>query len=223
MCKSLGFGGQVVGRVAFAVCVLISAGLAQAAPLGIGATLFPVSGELDPTGGVPVSACPAVRLPFNSSTFSGFLTSSVLTGDPSNPLGGLTFTYWLENNPTSINVNARLTVNDWTGFLTDASYQSLLPGGPPANAGVRPAYTDRLTADVVGFSFLGAPIGFGPISPGAYSALLVVQTNAPTCVGTIASVIDGTVATVNTYGPAPEPSTLALLGLAGITLIRRRR
>lgn len=224
MCKSLGFGGHVVGRITVAVCVLVFAGIAQASPLGVGATVFPVSGEMDPTGGVAVAACPSIRLPYATSTFSGFLTSTVVSGDPSNPLGGLTFTYWLENNAASVNVNARLTVNDWTGFLTDASYQSLILGGPPANTGVRPTYVDRLTPDIIGFSFLGAPIGFGAIAPGGFSALLVIQTNAPTCVPTIASVIDGTVASVNTYGPAPEPTTLSLLLLSGsLALIRRRR
>ena len=208
--------GKSVGAFVAVFSIFVAATIAQAGPLGIGGTLFPVPGEPDPTGGA--SVCGPVTFPYATATFSGTLTSNVLSGDPSNPFGpaGLTFTYLLHNNAASVNVNARLTVTDWTGFLTDASFQA-------PTVGVRPTYVDRLTPDVVGFSFLSAPIGFGPITPGANSALLVIQTNATTCVPTIANVIDGAVATVNTYGPAPEPCTIALLGLGGLALIRRRR
>ena len=217
MILSLGILSRRICYVVAIACVLSSAMVANAAPLGVGQTLYPAPGEPDPTGGQVV--CPSITFPYATATFSGTLTSAVLAGDPSNPYagtGGLTFVYMLHNNASSINVNARFTVRDWTGFSTDASFQI------PAS-GVQPTNIDRITADVVGFSYLNPPIGFGPIAPGANSALMVVQTNATTCVPAIANVIDGAVATVNTYGPAPEPSTLALLGLAGLALARRRR
>ena len=196
-------------------CVLLSAVAVQASPLAIGQTQFPAIGEPDPTGGV--AACPTISFPYATATFSGTLTTSVLIGDPSNPFpGGLTFTYILHNDATSSNTNARLTTRDWTGFATDASYQIPL-------SGIAPAYYDRITADVVGFSFAAPPLGAGSIGPGASSDLLVVQTNATQCVPAIANVIDGAVATVNTWGPAPEPASLAFLALGGLALIRRRR
>ena len=74
--------------------VLVVTAIAQAAPLGVGATLFPVPGEPDPTG-----ACAGLRPAYgsgSSGTFSGTLFSVVLFGDPSNPYpGGLTFVYQL--------------------------------------------------------------------------------------------------------------------------------
>ena len=52
-------------------------------------------GETDPTGGTVLSSLSA---PFVAGTYSGTLISQVISGDPSNPLGGLTFTYLLTNN-----------------------------------------------------------------------------------------------------------------------------
>jgi hypothetical protein len=215
MANSLSLIGSRFGRLAAVACVILAATISLAAPLGTGQTLYPAPGEPDPTGGVAACGSP-VTYAFATGTFSGTLTTTVIAGDPSNPYGGLTFTYVLHNDATSTNVNARLTTRDWTGFSTDASYQT------PAT-GVIPTYIDRLTVDVIGFSFQGPPIGAGPIPPGANSAVLVVQSNAHTCVDAIANVIDGSTANVQTLGPAPEPSALVLLAMGGFALIRRRR
>lgn len=171
---------------------------AAAAPLGVGGLLFPAPAAPDPTGGVLIAG--GVPVPFASTNYSGTLTSSVIAGDPSNLLGGLTFTYLLASDASSINMISRLTVNGYAGFMTDASYQS-----PPM--GIMPAYADRLTADVVGFSFISFPVGAGLISPGSHSALLVVQTDAPAFTTSFASVIDGTVVSPPIYAPIPEPAT----------------
>jgi hypothetical protein len=90
-----------------------------------------------------------------------------------------------------------------------------------------PTLIDRPTAATVGFSFF-AIIGPGTLTPGTTSALLVVQTNAPSFTPTFASVIDGTVATVASYAPSPvipEPSTLGLatVVIAGMGAYPRRR
>src|ERR1043166_3351421 len=197
------------------VAMLLFAAGANAAPLVANQTIYPAPGEPDPVGGNV--ACGPLVQHFTTATFSGNLTSTVIVGDASNPYGGLTFTYVVSNDASSANVQTRLSVNGYNGFLTDAKYQA-----PPA--GVRPAYVDRdITSDVVGFSFLGAPAGFGQIQPGQQSALLVIQTNATTCANSFASVIDGSVASIPTYAPAPEPTTLALLGLGVFALLRRRR
>ncbi|MEX2139567.1 MAG: Ig-like domain-containing protein [Pirellulales bacterium] len=105
---------------------------------------------------------------FASQTFTGFLTSSVIEGDKSNPLGGLTFTYQLANDSTSRSPLNRIALSSFANFPTDVSRQ--LAGSPPSQA-------DRINVDTVGFSFQSGTAQ-GPLLPGAQSSLLVIQTSA---------------------------------------------
>jgi hypothetical protein len=170
--------------------------------------LHPAPGEAGPTGGVVLATS---TLPFVSPTYTGTLTTTVIRGDTTNPFGAtaLTFTYVLSNGPGTHSIN-RFTVNGFEGFTVDSSYQTPLPGGT-----IAPAYTDRETnGSSVGFSFVSAPVGAGPLGPTLTSATLVLQTNATTFVPQLASVLDGFPATVGTFAPVPEPSTIALAGFA---------
>src|SRR5262245_3880011 len=176
---------RIVSRLilALALCLLCARGFA--APLVPGATIA-AAGEPDPTGGV-VQAGTGVAVPFASppgpGSFSGTLTTTVLAGDPSNALGGLTFTYRLTNSPNSLAALERMTNLNFTGFLTDVSYQT------PA-VGVAPTSVDRdASGSTVGWSF--SPLGAGVIQPGASSALVVIQTNAQFFAPVNANVIDG--------------------------------
>jgi hypothetical protein len=148
------------------------------------------------------------------------LTSTVLSGDPTNPLGGLTFTYLITNDATSSDSIDRLTINSYTGVGVDAGFD------PPP--GVAPTLINRsVTGDTVGFSFFGPPFGPGELLPGSGSTLLVVRTDSPLFAPTFASVINGTVTSVASFAPTavPEPSSLTLLALgivAGALRLRRR-
>ena len=197
--------------------LLLGVGVApvDATPLPVGGSLFPVSGEVDPTGGA-VEVPTGVTVPFASGGFSGTLTSTVILGDPSNALGGLTFTYLVTNDAVSSNVISRVTVDSFTSFMTDVSYQTPAPGGS-----VVPSLVDRLTADVVGFSFFptDVPGAFGVLSAGTSSALLVVQTDAQTFANTSAFVIDGDAVNVASYAPLPEPGSFCLATLGVICLL----
>ncbi len=204
-------------RVALFVCLAALAAPALAVPLFPGATAFAV-GEPDPIGGIVVAG--GVPVPFATAQYSGTLTSTVLAGDASNPYGGLTFTYLLTNDAVSSGEIERLTINDYLGFLTDVSFQ--IP-----TVDIVPTLNNRsIAGDVLGFTFIGAPVGAGTLTPGTTSALLVVQTDAPLFEPTFASVIDGTVVSVASFGPlVPEPSTLVLagMGLASLPLVARMR
>lgn len=194
----------------------------HAAFLPPGGTLYPAPGG--PLPGGAIAAGTGIPVPFASGLYSGKLTSTVLVGDPTNPfvgVGGLTFTYALTSDPTSIDSLERLTVNNFAPFLTDADYVL----GP----GLAPALIDRSVAGTVGFSFIQAPIGPGKLAPGAATTLIVVYTNATLFAPTFANVIDGAVTSVTSFAPGvavPEPATLLLtmIGVVplGISLRFRR-
>lgn len=215
--------GQKLLWILAASTVIIS-GVSQTAwavPLVPGMEDVLAVGEPDPTGGVVVAG--GVPVPFVALTFTGTLTSTVIAGDPSNPYGGLTFTYQISNDPGSPNAINRLTVQDaeLPLFLTDVSYQT------PA-AGVIPTLMGRPTADVVGWSWIAPILGSGVILPGTTSAVVVIQTNALYWKPIVANVIDGSTANPPSFGPTvPEPSGLVLAGLGSVGLalglLRRRR
>src|SRR4051794_11115908 len=110
---------KLVCGVAVASVIAICSNV-QAAPLAPGATI-PAPSEPDPTGGVvkPGTGGAVGFAAGGAAPYSGTLTSTVIAGDPSNPLGGLTFTYRLSNDGTSLSALERMTNIDFTGFLTD--------------------------------------------------------------------------------------------------------
>lgn len=199
----------VIGMVA--VC----AAQAWAAPLLPGTSVAAVV-EPDPVGGVVVAG-PMVT-PLIGAAFTGTLTSTVISGDTSNPYGGLTFVYEVANADTSIHSIGRVTLNGFAGFLTDVSYG--------AGGGLAPATMDRsaVTGDTVGYSFVGPPLGPTVLPPGAKSTLLVVQTDAPMWTTAIGNAINGSIAAGPIYSPMiPEPATLGFMALAGLGLLTGRR
>lgn len=211
-------------RLAACVGLVLAASVAtpaHGAALAPGSVLIPGAAEPDPVGATLLFSTGPVPFVVPGS-FSGTLTSSVYSPDPSNPLGGVTLTYLIANDAPSSNSIGRLTVTEFLGWATDGSYQ--VP-----TAGVAPASIDRnVSGDVVGFNFVPTPVDplTGFLVPGASSALLVIQTDAPSYGPAIGNVIDGGVASVAALGPAvPEPSTIALVlgGLATLGVYRLRR
>jgi hypothetical protein len=179
-------------QTAFAVAVTAPSGTSQAGPLS-----QTFSGGAGPTA------------------FSGTLVSQVLQENlANNPLGGLTFTFKVSNDPTSLSAISRLTTDDFTGFQTDVGY--VTPGVPPTS-------NDRNGAAVVGWSFTSVGNGAqGFINANQSSALLVIRTDAPSFKSITANLLAGGPATAASFGPAPEPAALALLAMGGL-LIKRRR
>ena len=206
------------------VLALMSASVAvRAAPLPPGVTLQPVPGEPDPTGFTGVTA-PVVGSFSEPSSITGAVLSRVWFGDASNPYGGLTFSYAIQNNAASVNAIARLDLSGFGGLLVDASYQTPVPTGL-----VVPVFADRRITgngpgegDVVRFAFAAGDGGPTGVQPGQSSALLVLQTNATEFHASIAAQLNDGAASALVYTPIPEPTTPGLISVASLLMLRRR-
>ena len=211
---------SMVGVLCGALCVVtLGTSAAQATILTVSNTVFAV-GSPSPTGGIVIAS---QSQPFATATYSGTLYSEVVAGDPSNALGGLDFLYQIKSDVTSPENIERITINRYTGYTVNGSFQT-------PNAGtIAPNLFDRLVNDVIGASFNNLLGGPGSLPAGSTSSIIVLQTNAPSFQGTFASLIDGLTTQVNTYAPSgqpiPEPGTfvLAAIGIAALALVARRR
>jgi len=209
--------GKVFGGAALSTLILgLMCQPVSAALLLPGVGFFPAPSEPDPVGGVLLAQ---ITAPFVTADLQGQVVSQVLSGDLSNPLGGLTFTYQIMMAATSVHAVSAFSVGNYGGFQTDASYLPLAVLGT-----VAPTLVERsaLPGDVVRFSYLTS-FG-GSIAAGQTSALMVVQTDAVAYQITSASVINSVSAVVSSLAPTaiPEPATATLAILGGLALLRLR-
>ena len=164
-----------------------------------------------------------------SFSFSGTLTTSVLTNDSSNPFGlnDLTFIYQFSISSNTGPVNhpgTQISIGNFSTFLTDVSYQ--------AGTGIVPFQVNRsgesvTEGDTIEFGF-SQLTGFSFVKPGTNSAVLVVQTSATLWQQSIASITDSSafpnIPTLAPVDVVPEPTTVALFsfGVVGIVGMKRR-
>jgi hypothetical protein len=194
---------------------LLASGSLRAAPLLPGAAFSPVPAENNPVGATLVFSTGFV--PFTAATFNGSLRSDVYTNDVSSPFGPnfLTFVYEITNGAGSPDAIDRFTVSSFAGFQTDASFTPV--PGPTAPAAV----SRSANGAVIGFDFR-LP-GF-PLAANSVGTPMVVQTNATLWAPTLASLIDGSVATVASVAPIgiPEPASVCLF-VGGLALLSSAR
>jgi hypothetical protein len=165
-----------------------------------------------PTG--PTTLLGSVTTPFASGTLQGTFISSVYSGDTSNPYGGLTFTYLLELNSSSIDSSSEFTVGGFAGFLTDVSFNQ-------TGAEVAPSNFLRSGNGGVIHSQWNTSV---ELPSGDNGALVVVQSNAHAFGGNSGSVIDSTSVNVSILAPVPEPGVVSLvaMGFGALFIFRRR-
>ena len=203
-------------------CLLVSAmlvGKASAVTLNPG-DFISSAGEVNPVGATTLFS---TNVSWGASfSFSGELTSSVLTNDTSNPFGGLTFTYQFSMDTNSPHAAEEISIGNFASFLTDVSY---LPG-----SGIKPgiftrSFESATEGDTIDFLFGGA----GNVPAGTNSALLVIQTDAHAWAPSISSIIySSAVPNIPTLAPVdvvPEPATFALAGVGATAFacLKRRQ
>jgi hypothetical protein len=126
--------------------------------------------------------------------------------------------FFIEVSNAGPGVEERISTASFAGFTTDVGYSTVgVAGGPAAQSGgIVPNDVDR-SADgsVVGFNYTTANI-----MSGQNTVLLEIQTNATNYIPGTISVQDGTSGFNSAFAPtsAPEPGTMALLGLGLIGL-----
>jgi hypothetical protein len=186
--------------------------------------LVPGSGPVAPSllsvGAGATLEASIVDAPFVSllgaSDFSGTYSAWVFK-DPTNTFapGDLTFVYETSNNSGSSEDINRITVSNFTGFMTNVGF------GNTAGT-LAPNTVDRTSSGPIGFSF------FDGIVPGETSNLMIVETNARLLTSGHISMINNGVSLNDAFQPAiPEPSTWAMvlmgfMAVAFSTLMRRR-
>lgn len=148
----------------------------------------------------------------------GTITSSVYTGDTSNPYGSgdLTFTYMLNVASDATDSAGVMTAGHFAGFSTDVSYNS--------SGGVAPFDFSRSSTAANNGDTLTFNWGSG-VSAGQSGDTVVVQTDAIRFQWASGAVIDGEAGPISTYAPVPEPGIGALVagGLGVLFVFLRGR
>lgn len=197
--------------VVLSALAILGSTFANASLLNPGATITLRSAH-EPEDGRLVAQ---TNFAFTSVAFTGTLTSKVWADDESNPWGGLTFSYRLANTSDCTEALGLFTLGGFADSLVDVNY---------SGSGIAPRKVTR--------SALGNTISFGffdrdgdeTLLPGNTSAWLVIQTGCHTWGLNQLVGMDSLEVAAATFAPVavPEPTSLAVLALAGAVLLTRR-
>jgi len=210
--------GVLGAMTGLAICTWATTSQADPNTLAPGGDLFPVSSGPGISAGATLVASNSVAWASSPNSINGTLVSEVWSGDANNTYHGLTFTYQVFLNASSINGLGQFTISSFAGFPNiDVTYDSTTPGYVPSV--VSRSYLSLDGGEDVNFNF------FGEMSPGLHTVVMDIDTGASNWYVTDASLIDHVaVPNVATFGPtslipSPEPSTIGLMSTAGVCML----
>ena len=200
------------------LCVLFVAGTVLAVPVPI--TLVPADFD-DLLGGL---ANP-IGTPLTTDMSLGNLMGEVISQAFTDGVGNYAYLYQVRNAGTT--GNNVIEVFTCSPFF-DASASTTL-GYLTANVPEGFAPGDQLSAGASVDPTAGPTVSFGfpawlaqAIDPGeASSTLYVLSDGTPGMI--TGNIINGTTGSGEIVGAVPEPATIALLGLGGLSLLRKKR
>jgi hypothetical protein len=221
---TLGLGGWVATAA-------IAATPALACPIAPGtSTCGPDILTVGPTSTLIASQSGTISDSVSGTSIVANYTENVYR-DPTNPYCAncLDWVVKVMNTTGSTDPIERVTVSNFTGFLTDIGVDSNGAPGITNNGTITPNNVERFsTGAILSWDFNGTSPP-NPINPGQTTVLLEIQTNAYQYRPGTLSVQNGVAGSGPAFGPViPETAWVPALGLAGGIAIggvvwRRRR
>lgn len=134
--------------------------------------------------------------------------------------GNLIFGYIVHNDAPSIDEISAVSMTDFAGWITEVGQD---PFASASSASAATSASRSASGGTVTFNFTRDPLGRGALEQGTASYGMMIRTNATDYTRGTVNVLNGAIATVESFAPVPEPASIAALGVGAAALLRRRK